>query len=138
MAGLLKPQSGDVVVNGHSVCESRAAVLGNVGFVLQDDSLFAGTIADNIAFASDVADMERVEECARLACLDEEINEMHMGYSTLIGDMGSALSGGQQQRLFAGAGPLSAACHPDPGRRPPATLTFQQNSGSLPCWRNCV
>jgi ATP-binding cassette subfamily B protein RaxB len=100
MAGLLKPQSGDVVVNGHSVCESRAAVLGNVGFVLQDDCLFAGTIADNIAFSSDVADMSRVEECARLACLDEEINQMHMGYSTLIGDMGSALSGGQQQRLL--------------------------------------
>jgi ATP-binding cassette subfamily B protein RaxB len=100
MAGLLKPQSGDVIVNGHSVCQSRAAVLGNVGFVLQDDSLFAGTIADNIAFASDVADMERVEECARLACVDGEINEMHMGYNTLIGDMGSALSGGQQQRLL--------------------------------------
>jgi ATP-binding cassette subfamily B protein RaxB len=100
MAGLLKPQSGDVIVNGHSVCESRAAVLGNVGFVLQDDSLFAGTIADNIAFASDVADLSRVEECARLACLDDEINEMHMGYNTLIGDMGSALSGGQQQRLL--------------------------------------
>ena len=100
MAGLLKPQSGDVVVNGHSVCQSRAAVLGNVGFVLQDDSLFAGTIADNIAFASDVADMERVEECARLACVDAEINEMNMGYNTLIGDMGSALSGGQQQRLL--------------------------------------
>src|SRR5579859_44601 len=100
MAGLLKPQSGDVIVNGHSVCKSRAAVLGNVGFVLQDDSLFAGTIADNIAFASDTADMARVEECARLACVDGEINEMHMGYNTLIGEMGSALSGGQQQRLL--------------------------------------
>lgn len=100
MAGLLHPQSGDVIVNGHSVCASRASVLGNVGFVLQDDSLFAGTIADNIAFAADTADMARVEECARLACLDEEINAMHMGYSTLIGDMGSALSGGQQQRLL--------------------------------------
>ena len=100
MAGLLKPQSGDVIINGHSVCKSRAAILGNVGFVLQDDSLFAGTIADNIAFASDVADMARVEECARLACLDDEIHQMHMGYNTLIGDMGSALSGGQQQRLL--------------------------------------
>ena len=100
VAGLLHPQSGDVVVNGHSVTASRASVLGNVGFVLQDDSLFAGTIADNIAFAADVADMSRVEECARLACLDDEINAMHMGYNTLIGDMGSALSGGQQQRLL--------------------------------------
>jgi ATP-binding cassette subfamily B protein RaxB len=100
MAGLLRPQSGDVIVNGHSVCASRAAVLGNVGFVLQDDSLFAGTIGDNIAFASDVADMSRVEECARLVCLDDEINAMPMGYNTLIGEMGSALSGGQQQRLL--------------------------------------
>ncbi|HEY3767396.1 MAG TPA: peptidase domain-containing ABC transporter [Candidatus Angelobacter sp.] len=100
MAGLLHPQAGDVIVNGHSVCASRASVLGNVGFVLQDDSLFAGTIADNIAFVADTADMARVEECARLACLDEEINAMHMGYNTLIGDMGSALSGGQQQRLL--------------------------------------
>ncbi len=100
IAGLLCPQSGDVIVNGHSVSTGRAAVTGNVGFVLQDDSLFAGTIADNIAFASDVADMARVEECARLACLDEEINAMHMGYNTLVGDMGSALSGGQQQRLL--------------------------------------
>ena len=100
MAGLLKPQSGDVIVNGHSVCASRAAVLGNVGFVLQDDCLFAGTIADNIAFSADIADMSRVAECARLACLDDEIHAMHMGYNTLIGDMGSALSGGQQQRLL--------------------------------------
>ncbi|HEX4603077.1 MAG TPA: peptidase domain-containing ABC transporter [Candidatus Angelobacter sp.] len=100
MAGLLKPQSGDVIINGHSVCASRAAVLGNVGFVLQDDCLFAGTIADNIAFAADVADSSRVEECARLACLDDEIAAMHMGYNTLIGDMGSAISGGQQQRLL--------------------------------------
>src|SRR5215471_2523597 len=66
IAGLLCPQSGEVVVNGHSVASGRAAVTGNVGFVLQDDCLFAGTIADNIAFASDVADMERVQECARL------------------------------------------------------------------------
>ncbi len=109
IAGLLHPQSGDVVVNGRSVCASRAAVLGNVGFVLQDDSLFAGTIADNIAFASDIADMERVEECARLACLDDEINSMHMGYNTLVGDMGSALSGGQQQRLL-----LARALYPRP------------------------
>ena len=100
IAGLLCPQSGEVIVNGHSVSSGRAALPGNVGFVLQDDTLFAGTIADNIAFASDVADMERVYECARLACLDEEINSMPMNYSTLVGDMGSALSGGQQQRLL--------------------------------------
>ncbi|HZS27327.1 MAG TPA: peptidase domain-containing ABC transporter, partial [Candidatus Angelobacter sp.] len=109
IAGLLCPQSGEVVVNGHPISEGRAAITGNVGFVLQDDTLFAGTIADNIAFASDVADMERVVKCARLACLDDEINTMPMGYSTLVGDMGSALSGGQQQRLL-----LARALYPKP------------------------
>ena len=100
IAGLLCPQSGEVVVNGHSLSSGRSPVTGKVGFVLQDDSLFAGTIADNIAFAADVADMARVEECARMACLDDEISAMPMGYNTLVGDMGAALSGGQQQRLM--------------------------------------
>jgi ATP-binding cassette subfamily B protein RaxB len=100
MAGLLVPQAGDVIISGHSVCTSRAAVLGKVGFVLQDDTLFNGTISENISFASDIPDMSRVEECARLACLDDDINAMPMGYNTLIGDMGAALSGGQQQRLL--------------------------------------
>ena len=100
MAGLLKPQSGDVVVNGHSVCESRASVLGNVGFVLQDDCLFAGTIAENIAFASDVADMSRVEECAVLPAWMTKSTRCIWATTRLIGDMGSALSGGQQQRLL--------------------------------------
>ncbi|MGH9566465.1 MAG: peptidase domain-containing ABC transporter, partial [Candidatus Angelobacter sp.] len=100
MAGLLQPQQGDVLIAGHSVCRGRAAVLGRVGFVLQDDSLFAGSITENIAFASDEPDFARVQECARLACIDDEILAMPMGYNTLIGDMGSALSGGQQQRLL--------------------------------------
>jgi ATP-binding cassette subfamily B protein RaxB len=110
IAGLLCPQSGEVIVNGHSVSAGRVAVPGNVGFVLQDDTLFAGTIADNIAFASDVADMQRVQECACLACLDEEIIAMPMGYGTMVGEMGSALSGGQQQRLL-----LARALYSRPG-----------------------
>jgi ATP-binding cassette, subfamily B, bacterial CvaB/MchF/RaxB len=109
MAGLLQPQAGEVFVGGHSVAASRAAMQGKVGFVLQDDSLFGGTIAENISFAADVADMARVEECARLACLHDEIMAMPMAYGTLIGDMGSALSGGQQQRLL-----LARALYPQP------------------------
>ena len=100
MAGLLHPQEGDILIDGRSVCEDRSASLGKVGFVLQDDTLFAGTIAENIAFSSDAPDMERTRECARLACLDEDIRAMPMEYNTLVGDMGSALSGGQQQRLL--------------------------------------
>jgi ATP-binding cassette subfamily B protein RaxB len=100
IAGLLSPQQGTVAVGGHSLAEGLAAVPGRVGFVLQDDSLFGGTIADNISFAADEADMSRVEACARMACLHDEIEAMPMRYNTMIGDMGSALSGGQHQRLL--------------------------------------
>jgi ATP-binding cassette subfamily B protein RaxB len=109
MAGLLKPQSGEIMIGGQRLEGARATGAGGVGFVLQDDSLFGGTIAENIAFADDVPDPERVEECARLACLHEEIAAMPMGYRTLIGDMGGALSGGQQQRLL-----LARALYPRP------------------------
>jgi len=100
IAGLLQPQQGDILIDGRSVCAGRTTVLGKVGFVLQDDMLFAGTIADNISFAFDAPDMPKVQECARVACLNQEIEAMPMGYSTLVGDMGSALSAGQQQRLL--------------------------------------
>jgi ATP-binding cassette subfamily B protein RaxB len=100
IAGLLSPQRGTVAIGGQALAEGSAAIPGRVGFVLQDDSLFGGTIADNISFAADEADMARVEACARMACLHDEIQAMPMRYNTIIGDMGSALSGGQQQRLL--------------------------------------
>lgn len=109
ISGLLRPQEGDIVIAGVSVTDRCVSFAGKVGFVLQDDVLFAGTIAENVAFASDTLDMERVRECARLACLDREIEAMPMGYNTLVGYMGSALSGGQQQRLL-----LARALYPAP------------------------
>ena len=71
-----------------------------IAAVLQDDSLFAGSIADNVALFDDSPELERVMEAARLASVDEEIARMPMGYETLVGDMGSTLSGGQKQRVL--------------------------------------
>jgi ATP-binding cassette subfamily B protein RaxB len=71
-----------------------------VGTVMQEDQLLAGSIADNISFFDPAADPAWVEECARLACVHEDIAAMPMAYRTLIGDMGSSLSGGQRQRLL--------------------------------------
>jgi ATP-binding cassette subfamily B protein RaxB len=70
-----------------------------IGCVLQDDRLFAGSIADNIAAFSPSPDLERVHHSARLAAIHEEILRMPMGYETLVGDMGNSLSGGQIQRI---------------------------------------
>jgi len=71
-----------------------------IGVVMQDDQLFSGTIADNIAFFDPDPDLARVEEVAGLASVHDEIMRMPMGYMTLVGDLGSTLSGGQQQRVL--------------------------------------
>ena len=71
-----------------------------IGTVMQDDPLFAGSIADNIAFFDPAAEIEWIEECARTACVHDEIAAMPMGYQTLIGDLGANLSGGQKQRIL--------------------------------------
>jgi len=71
-----------------------------VGAVMQDDHLFAGSIADNIRLFDPEATPQRVEAAAHLARIHEEIVAMPMGYETLVGDMGSSLSGGQKQRVL--------------------------------------
>ena len=67
---------------------------------MQDDVLFAGSIAENIAFFDPQMDIERVERCARRAAVHDDIASMPMGYQTLVGDMGTSLSGGQKQRVL--------------------------------------
>lgn len=68
--------------------------------MLQEDNLFAGSIADNIALFESAPDMQQVIEAAKGGAIDDDIAAMPMGYETLVGDMGSALSGGQRQRLL--------------------------------------
>ncbi len=67
---------------------------------MQDDRLFSGTIADNIAFFEPEYEMNDVEDAARAAQIHDDIVRLPMGYLTLVGDMGSVLSGGQKQRIF--------------------------------------
>ena len=67
---------------------------------MQDDTLFAGSIADNISLFDPDTTPLKVEAVARLAQIHDEIMAMPMGYQTLVGDMGSSLSGGQKQRVL--------------------------------------
>jgi ATP-binding cassette subfamily B protein RaxB len=67
---------------------------------MQDDTLFAGSIADNISFFDPMVDMQRVYRCAELAAVAPEIADMPMAFNTLIGDIGTGLSGGQKQRIL--------------------------------------
>src|SRR5260221_8441966 len=99
---LLQPQSGAVLIDGlpplFSMGLERLREL--VAVVRQDDMLFSGTIAENIAFLEEMPDHDRVQEAAKKARLHEEIQRMPMGYNSLIGSMGTGLSGGQAQRLM--------------------------------------
>jgi ATP-binding cassette subfamily B protein RaxB len=101
MLGLLAPTDGKVLAGGIDIRKlgiDRYRKL--VGTVMQDDQLFAGSIADNIGFFDPAPDHRAIEHCARMAAVHDDIAAMPMGYNTLIGDMGAALSGGQKQRIL--------------------------------------
>jgi ATP-binding cassette subfamily B protein RaxB len=101
MLGLFEPTAGEVRVDGVEL-----AVLGErtyrrqVATVMQDDQLMTGTIVQNICFFDEAPDHAFAAECARLACIHEDIMRMPMGYRTLIGSLGSTLSAGQRQRIL--------------------------------------
>ncbi|PCE23554.1 hypothetical protein BWP39_28140 [Paraburkholderia acidicola] len=101
LAGLLKPDAGEILVGGIPI---RQLGLSNyqsmLGVVMQDDRLFAGSIADNISFFDPAPDDAWIRKCAELASIRDEILAMPMGFHTHIGDMGSALSAGQRQRVM--------------------------------------
>lgn len=101
LLGLLEPTSGSITVGGQDLSKPGAHhYRACVGAVMQDDQLFAGSVAENIALGDDAFDLDRVRSAARLAAVDEEIAAMPMGYQSLIGDMGTTLSGGQKQRVI--------------------------------------
>ncbi len=101
MTGLLTPTAGNILIDGIPMNRIGADAFRNViGVVMQDDQLFAGSIADNISFFSENPDHDLIERCARLAAVHDDIVAMPMGYHTLIGDMGTVLSGGQKQRVL--------------------------------------
>lgn len=94
------PSHGTVCIDGHDL---RNVTIGSlrtqVGTVIQESVLFAGTIADNIACGRSDYTREEIEEAARVANADEFIVKMPRGYDTDIGERGVRLSGGQRQRI---------------------------------------
>lgn len=101
MLGLLTPEQGSVCIDGVDIRKfGLQSYRDLIGCVMQDDILFAGSIADNICFFDPQPDQARIEEVARLAQIHEDIVAMPMGYQSLVGDMGSSLSGGQCQRVL--------------------------------------
>lgn len=101
MLGLLEPSSGSIEIDGVALSRLGLTRYRNaVGSVMQDDQLFAGSIAENICFFDTRPDLARLEACARMAEVHEDIVAMPMQYNTLVGDMGTVFSGGQKQRIL--------------------------------------
>ena len=101
LMGELTPKSGEIKIAGkihQNMAELNA--LGIIACVSQDDTLFAGSLIENISFFDDKLNNDWAEECAIMAGIHDEIMAMPMGYQTLVGDMGNVLSGGQKQRIL--------------------------------------
>lgn len=99
--GLYEPSHGKIFYDGMEGKKWGVASLRQqMGVVMQDDTLLAGSIEENISLFDERPDRERIYEAARIAAIHDDIEAMPMGYRSLVGDMGTTLSGGQQQRVM--------------------------------------
>ncbi len=94
------PTGGEVRIDGVDIRDYTIDGLRkHIAFVLQDTTLFRGTVRDNIAYGRPDATEKELIEAAKLANADEFISKMPHGYDTMVGERGSTLSGGQRQRI---------------------------------------
>lgn len=97
---LYDADEGEVLVGGENVKDYNIEALrNNVAMVLQKNTLFSGTIAENIRWGDENATDEEVEKVCKLACADEFIQTFPDKYNTYIEQGGTNVSGGQKQRL---------------------------------------
>ena len=95
-----RPERGRVLVDARDLNTVRLAdYRTQLGVVLQDNFLFDGTIAENIAFARPHATRAEIQAVARIAHCDEFVDQFDEKYGTVVGERGVKLSGGQRQRI---------------------------------------
>jgi ATP-binding cassette subfamily B protein RaxB len=99
LLGMRPPAAGEIAVGGAPLLALRGGE-GGLASVLQNDCLFAGSIADNISFFDPQPNHARIEDCARISAIHDDVAALPMAYNTLVGFLGSALSAGQQQRIL--------------------------------------
>jgi ABC-type bacteriocin/lantibiotic exporter with double-glycine peptidase domain len=122
LAGLQPLTSGRILYDGVDLdALDHRQLRRHIGFVLQDDHLFAGTLAANIAFGDGEVDLDRVRWAARVADAADFIERLPLAYATQIGETGMRLSGGQAQRVA-----IARAVY-----RRPAVLILDEATSSL-------
>ena len=91
---------GTLFIDGRDVNKLPIkAVRANAAYVPQDNFLFSDTIENNISFATDGGDLDRVIEAAKMADVHENIDEFPSKYHSVLGERGVTVSGGQKQRI---------------------------------------
>lgn len=101
LVGVCRPTSGEVLYDDMPIRNwGIGAIRQQMGVVMQDDTLLAGSIEENICLFDSQPDRERIRWAAETANILQDIETMPMGMSTLVSSLGTTLSGGQQQRVM--------------------------------------
>ncbi len=97
---LYEAVSGQITIDGVPIEEYPLEHLRDaIAMVLQKNTLFSGTVKDNLRWGKEDATDAEIEEACRIACVDEFIGKLSDGYDTELGQGGVNVSGGQKQRL---------------------------------------
>jgi len=97
---LIDPDEGQILIDGKDLREHNLYLYRNIlGFIPQESYLFSDTIANNVAFALDEPNPERIENFSKIADVHKNIVHFKNRYDTMVGERGVSLSGGQKQRI---------------------------------------
>ncbi|WP_420473443.1 peptidase domain-containing ABC transporter [Noviherbaspirillum sp. ST9] len=122
LVGFYPPTEGKIVVDGYDMnVIDKDYYRAQVGYVMQSNLLFSGTIAENIASGEESPDRRRIEEVAKMADAHAFISKLPLGYEQIVGERGMGLSGGQIQRLC-----IARALYHDP-----RLLVFDEATSAL-------
>jgi ATP-binding cassette subfamily B protein len=122
LVGFYTPTEGKLVVDGYDMnVVDKEYYRAQVGYVMQSNLLFSGTIAENIASGDESPDRRRIEDVAKMADAHGFISKMPLGYEQVVGERGVGLSGGQVQRLC-----IARALYHDP-----RLLVFDEATSAL-------
>ncbi|MFN5513302.1 MAG: ABC transporter ATP-binding protein [Cyanobacteriota bacterium] len=97
---LYDPTEGAILIDGQNIQGvTLQSLRTQIAIVPQDNILFSGTIAENIAFGQTELNLDAIAEAAKIANAHQFVSEFAQGYQTYVGERGVTLSGGQRQRL---------------------------------------